>query len=72
MLKMDVEGAEWDVLLKLSDQVLTRFSHIVLEAHGVYRNINNPTRILSYLKRYKVLEKLKKYFHLVHVHANNF
>jgi hypothetical protein len=56
MLKMDVEGAEWDVL-RNSD--LSRVTQLVLELHD-----------LDICPK-EVIEKLNKSFYLVHVHGNN-
>jgi hypothetical protein len=60
ILKMDIEGAEWDALLATSDDFLARIPQIAMELHG----IDDP-KILD------VMRKLKRHFHLVNVHFNN-
>ena len=35
LLKMDVEGAEWDALLQTPDSVLKLFNQIAIEVHGL-------------------------------------
>lgn len=37
LLQMDIEGAEWPVLLNISEQALERFRIIVLELHDMER-----------------------------------
>lgn len=69
-LKMDVEGAEWDSVLAIPDSTLIQFKQIVIEFHGL-----GPTRQREYgstqEKRTSLLEKLNKYFCIVHVHFCN-
>ncbi len=61
IVKMDVEGAEWDSLLATPDDVLERIDQLPMELHGV-----NEPKFLDLVK------KLKKTFYLVSVHFNNF
>ena len=60
IVKMDVEGAEWDALMATPDAVLERFDQLPMELHGV-----DESRFV------KVVQKLKRTFHLVHLHFNN-
>lgn len=60
LMKMDIEGAEWDSLLQTPDEVLTRIDQIAMELHGVDDR-----------KYIEVVRKLKRTFHLVHRHFNN-
>lgn len=60
IVKMDVEGAEWESLLRTPDAVLQRIDQLVIELHG----IDEP----QYLD---VVRKLKATFFVTHVHANN-
>lgn len=64
ILKIDIEGAEWDVLANLPDKYMEQFDQIVLEMHDLH-NLNNLN------KMEKSLEKLNKYHQLVHIHGNN-
>ena len=60
VVKMDVEGAEWDTLLETPDEVLKNIDQLIVEFHG--------TRQEKYIK---VFKKLKNIFYLVNVHYNN-
>lgn len=66
-LKMDIEGAEWHTILNTPTKILGRFKQIVLEFHGLCGDswgVDLKTKV-------KVLKKMKKLFHIVHVHGNN-
>jgi len=60
IVKMDVEGAEWDSLLATPDAVLDRIDQMPMELHGV-----NESRFLE------LVRKLKRTFYLVSLHFNN-
>jgi hypothetical protein len=61
VVKMDVEGAEWESILKTPDEVLARIDQLLFEFHGVSRG--------QYLE---VMTKLKRTFEIVHLHFNNY
>jgi hypothetical protein len=60
IVKMDIEGAEWDSLLAAPDELLASISQIAMEMHG----FDDP-------KIVEVLRKLKQNFYLVNLHFNN-
>lgn len=60
VVKMDVEGAEWDSLLSASDETLDRFDQLAIELHYM----NEPRHI-------EVVKRLKQFFHIAHLHFNN-
>jgi hypothetical protein len=60
IIKMDIEGAEWDSLLAAPDELLASIPQIAMEMHG----FGNP-------KIAEVLRKLNRNFYLVNVHFNN-
>jgi hypothetical protein len=60
IVKIDVEGAEWDALMATPDDVLASIDQMPMELHGV-----DEDRFV------KVVQKLKRTFHLVNVHYNN-
>lgn len=60
VVKMDVEGAEWDTILATPDEVFDAIEQMPMELHGV-----DEPRVLAGLR------KLKTHFHLVAVHFNN-
>ena len=67
ILQMDIEGAEWPVLLNVSDAVLQRFRIIVLELHGLERIVDQfGFSIMS-----AALDRLLRHFHVAHSHPNN-
>jgi hypothetical protein len=59
--KMDVEGAEWDSLLFAPDEVYERIDQLVLEFHGFQDE-----------KYAYAIARVKKFFHVVNLHFNNF
>jgi hypothetical protein len=67
-LQMDIEGAEYEVLASVTDEILRRFRWAVVEYHGLDLLAYRPRarrRILP------VLRKMSRVFDVVHVHANN-
>jgi hypothetical protein len=59
LVKMDVEGAEWDSLFTAPDAVLEQIDQLPMELHG------SDERFLELVRR------LKRHFHLVNLHFNN-
>jgi hypothetical protein len=60
LLKIDVEGAEWDSLMELSDEALDRIDQIPMEMHGT-----DEQRFLDLVRR------LKTKFYPVNLNFNN-
>jgi len=60
IIKMDIEGAEWDSLLATPDELLASIPQITMEMHGY----DDP-------KIVEVLRKLNRNFYLVNLHFNN-
>ena len=60
VLKIDVEGAEWDSFLQTPDDVLRRIDQLAVEFHFV-----NEEKFI------RAIRKLKTHFYLAHVHFNN-
>lgn len=67
ILKMDIEGDEWDVLDHAPLEVLNRCNQIIVEFHHMERLMEPAS--LSQARR--VFEKLTSSFFLCHVHGNN-
>jgi hypothetical protein len=59
VVKIDVEGAELESLAATPNRVLDRIDQLAMEIHGI------DARYLALVRR------LKRQFHLVHVHYNN-
>ena len=60
IIKMDIEGAEWDTLLAAPEELLASIPQITMEMHGY-----NDPKILE------VIRKLRRNFYLVNLHFNN-
>ena len=60
ILKMDIEGAEWDSLLNTPKEVLKNIDQLVIEFHS-----------RDHEKEIKLLKRLNQYFYLVNLHYNN-
>lgn len=71
VLKMDIEGAEWDLFEAMPDSTLRQFSQIVMEMHHFAGAGGHPSGPLFYKKFEAILRKLDATHQVVHVHANN-
>lgn len=60
VMKMDIEGAEWDSLLRTPDAVLANIDQLAVEFHRINQE-----------KFVQVIEGLKRTFHVAHLHFNN-
>ena len=67
LLQMDIEGAEYEVLLSTPDELLDQFRILVIEFHEMYRLID-PFAFSFYSTCF---QKLLHRFHVVHIHPNN-
>jgi hypothetical protein len=64
VLKVDIEGAEWEILSELTTSDLVKFRQIILEFHG----LNN---FLDLEEKLGALKKLARTHSPIVVHANN-
>jgi hypothetical protein len=62
VVKMDVEGAEWNSMLGTPDAVFENIDQMIFELHGVDDNIARSLEMVL---------KLKRHFHVAHFHINN-
>ena len=60
IVKIDVEGAEWDALMATPESILEQIDQLPMELHGV-----NEERFIA------TVRKLKEQFHLVNLNVNN-
>lgn len=67
LLKMDIEGDEWETLLSVSDKTLETFSQIACEFH----DLNLLENSVFFERAVKVLGKIKDKFEVIHIHGNN-
>lgn len=65
LLKLDVEGAEWDVLAQESASTLRKFRHLNVELHSINDVIHNPVALQA------MQNLLAAGFSVVHLHGNN-
>lgn len=66
ILKMDIEGGEWDIIAALPDKALDAFEQIVVEFHW----LENLKRDSFTAQVRAALQRLNERFTLCHVHAN--
>lgn len=65
ILKMDVEGAEWDVLENVSTEIIRKFRQITLEMHGMLDETEKDRKL-------KIIRKICDTHQPIWVHGNNF
>jgi hypothetical protein len=65
ILKIDIEGSEYEALKDIDDALLSVFDQILIEIHDICED-NLASRSFK-----KLLTKLKINHHLVHIHGNN-
>ena len=68
VLKIDVEGAEWDSLLSVPDAVLRQIDQMAVEFHWVEDERFHWVQDERHLR---VVRRLKQFFHIGHIHFNN-
>lgn len=61
VVKIDVEGAEWEAFLAAPDEVLQQIDQLDVEFH----HVEDPKYVTT-------LQRLKRFFLVAHVHFNNF
>ena len=64
ILKMDVEGAEWDVIMNTPSEIWNQFKQMTFEFHRV-TDLDNPNILPA-------LQKLNRTHQVVWVHGNNY
>jgi len=63
ILKMDIEGGEYETFLNVDENLFTHFNQIALEVHGVISSSKDLA--------IKLFTLLNKNYYLVHIHGNN-
>lgn len=63
ILKMDVEGAEWEFFESVDVKTLCQFKQMTFELHNLTDEVDE--------KKVELLKKINKYFVPVWIHANN-
>lgn len=67
LLQMDIEGAEFEVLLNMSPELLRRFRIMIIEFHYLHQLWNKPW----FLHVSRAFEKVLASHRVVHIHPNN-
>jgi hypothetical protein len=67
ILKIDIEGTEWDVFDSIAEEYLARFRQIIVEFHGLFQIGNS----VQFQKMLNGLTKISRTHHLMNFHANN-
>lgn len=62
VMKMDVEGAEWDSFLAVPDNVFQKIDQLLVEFHEIKGTLEQKQR---------VVQKLRQFFEVGHIHYNN-
>lgn len=65
LLKCDIEGSEWDMLMNCKESTLSKFDQMILEFHNITEYKFRKTIL-------EVFEKITKTHKVIHIHANNF
>jgi hypothetical protein len=68
VLKIDVEGAEWDSFLSLPDATLEQIDQLAVEFHWME---DEQFRWVQDEKHLRVVRRLAQFFHVAHMHFNN-
>jgi len=63
ILKIDIEGGEWEILEETESKFLEKFNQIIIEFHDV--DLNDP------IKK-NVLEKIRLTHSIIHINPNNY
>lgn len=67
VLKMDIEGGEWEVFDAAQVDDFARVAQVVVEFHGMSNTANDAWRA----RATRAIGKLRSVFEVVHVHGNN-
>jgi hypothetical protein len=67
VLKIDVEGAEWESLLAVPDETLSQIDQLAAEFHW----LRGQEEWVHDEKYQYVIQRLKQFFEIAHVHYNN-
>jgi len=73
ILKMDIEGCEWEIIEKIDRKFLEKFEQFIIEFHNIQflQNESFGHFNLTYPSIINVFKKLNEIFYLGHIHGNN-
>jgi hypothetical protein len=79
VLKMDIEGNEFETLINADEKIFQHFNQLTVEVHDVLNShneenflINAENTELRWQNKINLLNKLNKFYTLVHIHGNNY
>jgi hypothetical protein len=78
ILKMDIEGHEFDTIINCDESLFSHFNQVGIEIHDVLNShgepeclINADDEKLRWQNKINLFTRLNKYYKLVHIHGNN-
>lgn len=78
VLKMDIEGNEYETLLNCSENLFNHFDQVAIEVHDVVNSHLEPYYLINvdniekrWENKINLFNKLNKFYYLVHIHGNN-
>lgn len=78
ILKMDIEGNEFETIINCDESIFSRFGQIGIEVHDVLNHHTEPQFLINadnanmrWENKINLFSKLNKYYKLVHIHGNN-
>jgi transcription antitermination factor NusG len=78
ILKLDIEGNEYETLLNCSESLFNHFDQLAIEVHDVVNSHLEPYYLINaddtkkrWENKLRLFNKLNKFYYLVHMHGNN-
>ena len=78
LLKMDIEGNEYETLLNCTEHLFSHFDQLAIEVHDVVNSHLEPYYLINaedeqkrWENKINLFNLLNKYYNLVHIHGNN-
>jgi hypothetical protein len=78
ILKMDIEGNEFETLLNCDEKIFYHFNQLAIEVHDVVNSHTEPQFLIHadnadkrWMNKINLFNKLNKFYYLVHIHGNN-
>ena len=74
LLKIDIEGAEYETFLNSDEKLFSHFNQITTEIHSlIFPGMEKESAVndSAFLEKIELLNLLNKHYNLVHIHGNN-
>lgn len=79
VLKMDIEGNEFETIINAPKDIFSHFNQISIEVHDILNSHEEPQFIINkddenkrWMNKINLFEKLNSHYKLVHIHGNNY